>query len=180
MCDCTTPPGGTNADYRTGTKRRTIAMLPPVVRIQEGGPCCSLPPSGFPLSSGKRIVPTQHDWMTTLVTDCPVSTVNTNVGGSVCGAGDGLPSQTVIVRTLPRTTKIDEYERPMRASASSLLTRRIQTNAVTQTPYRATNPSRPVMPVCAPMRPSRAGIPRAPNPCYSAGQRSVDFSSPFK
>ena len=126
--------------------------------------------------------PTQHNWLTTRVTDCPTATVNTNVGGTVCTPGTGLPSQPIIVRTLPRSTRIDEYARPMRSAASSLLTRRIAQNAITQSPNnKPYAPFRPVIPMCPVfVAAPQAGVPRAPNPCYATGQRRVDLSSRFK
>jgi hypothetical protein len=179
MCDCVlgpVPPGGTNAEYRTDTKARAIAALPPIVREQVGAACCPAPPSR------NVMPPTQQVWLTTRVTECPTATVNTNVGGSVCAPGTGLPSQAIIVRTLPRSTRINEYARPMRRAASSLVTRRIADNAIAQNPNnKPYAPFRPVIPVCPIVGAQpQAGVPRAPNPCYSTGQRTVDFSSKFK
>jgi hypothetical protein len=197
MCDCVlgpVPPGGTNAEYRTDTKARAIDALPPIVRVQTGATCCPAPPSR------NVMPPTQHDWLTTRATERLTATVNTNVGGSVCGnvlplqpivvntqtcsTGPirGLPSQPIIVRTLPRSTRIDEYARPMRRAASSLVTRRIADNAITQNPNnKPYAPFRPVIPVCPVVSAApQPGVPRAPNPCYATGQRRVDLSSRFK
>lgn len=156
-------------------------------------PCCSPPSRNVP-------PPTQHNWLTTRFTERLTATVNTNVGGSVCGAVEplqpihidpqtcstgpikGLPSRPIIVRPLPRSTNINEYGRPMRSAASSLLTRRIAQNAIIQSPNnKPYAPFRPVIPVCPVIGAApQAGVPRAPNPCYPTGQRRVDLSSRFK
>jgi len=70
----------------------------------------------------------------------------------------------------------------MRRAASSLVTRRIADNAIAQSPNnKPYAPFRPVIPTCPIVGAQpQAGVPRAPNPCYSTGQRTVDFSSKFK
>lgn len=166
------PVGGTNAEYRTETKARAIAMLPPIVYIDNT--CCPAPASKF------RMPPAEDIWKATQITSCPTRTLNTNIGGALCTRGNGMPSATVIHRILPQTSRVGEYARPMRGSASSLLTHRIQADAIARGPNSAVHLRKPRIPECAPMRQSRAMIPKAPNPCYSTGQRTVDYSSPYK